>query len=107
MIQLFRVVSQSEYEDILRIGGFRFVINALEAKQFCLSLQEADQFAEAIREINNISTTIISLEVEQNVFEQFELHMNIDVRLFPSGVVTIQRDKIELLNKEYRNLTKL
>lgn len=105
MVTLYRVLSLPELENIRHIKGFRTIETSMEVKQFCASKEDARRFARHLRTLQREPLQIISIEIEDTVLDEFEADIEIDTEIFSQGkVVTVQRDQLELLNENFRNL---
>lgn len=96
-VDLFRAVSPAEFNDINATGSFRTAPGAFEAKQFGLNLNETLNFAETAPDL----AAVVRVTVPQTTFNMFEFSTRIDPSIFPSGVVTVQPELLDLLNSSF------
>jgi hypothetical protein len=97
-VELFRAVSPAEFDDIIRIGGFRAVAGggSLAGKQFGLKLDEVLIFADKFPDV----AAVVRARFPASTFNQLDFSRTIDPFIFRSGVATAQPGtQLDLLNR--------
>ena len=65
-VRIYRVVSNTELEDIKCFEAFKLIESGMRVKQFCLNKYEAFDFAMALKSIDTRPTTIVSIDLNLN-----------------------------------------
>jgi RHS repeat-associated protein len=92
-IDLFRGVGANEYKDISDNNIFR-AGRYFEGKQFGLNLAETIKFADKYKNI----VAIFRATIPRSLLKEFDLTA-VDTFIFRSGTVTVEADKLQLLNQ--------
>jgi RHS repeat-associated protein len=92
---LYRSVGAEEYLDIQKTGMFNLFKNTLEAKQFGLNAAETLKFANWDRS----SVAVIGVQIQTEILNKIGNFTQVDVGIFKSGNVTIDRSSLDIFNK--------
>lgn len=95
-VKLFRAVSKSELEDIMKFGGFRLKAGGFEVKEFATSSEDAAKFGREIFSIdpNKAPFEIIEVEVPKSIANQFD-KMTLDRK----AAIIVPEESLDILNK--------
>lgn len=105
-ISIFRVVSQAEFDEIVKTQEFRTTLKSFDSKQFCFSYEDAERAVPMIMSWDKCDLLIIKISIpDQLIYDkEFEQSIDIDPSIFKDGVLTVQDDKLSLLNENYIDL---
>jgi len=98
--RIYRAVSPAELASIRQTRRFSTLPGAYEGKQFGLALRETRNFAN-LQFNQGLYTRIVSVRVPNNVLAQFARTAT-DSFVFRSGVITVGRNQMALLNQTAR-----
>ncbi len=98
---LYRAVGPEEFYKIMETGEFGTIPTKMQSKQFGLSFQETLKFTDKFTDLS----AIVKVEVPEKALEKIAHHTVTDTRVFKSGVITIDFEKIDEFNSIIIDIT--
>ena len=93
-VNLYRSVSEGEFEDIQKSGKFQTIMGGMEYKQFGKALVETKTFRDMMDPANHI----VGVTVSKDVLDRIGDTTPVDRFAFPSGTVSIHSSDLDIFN---------
>ena len=101
LVDLYRAVSPEEFDDIMKINGFRPSPTGLDGKQFGLDFDEILNLAN--QKTMKDTAAIIKVQIPRSIFNQLD-HTLVDKLFLKSGSVTVLEDMYSVFNESIKSI---